>query len=154
MDSETGDYSVNSTMRQGLELAVGGSVVFPSGVEAFGDFAVGRVSSDRLGAAYAFQMGNDGTGWLGVGFANQTYAFEGTSEGGEAVALYEREVAAEDDVVLEDREATSEVLDVYSASGTGKVAEWAGPVGKGVSAKLAKLAESRGKAGMAGVFGM
>lgn len=159
MDAESGNYTVNSTMQQALELAVGGNAVFPSGAAAFGDLVVGRVSTARVGAAYLFRSG-DGTGGYGAGYTNQTFVFEGTPLEGEAVPLYAREVSAENDVVLSDRETMGgDELSVYSVPAEvagGKAAEWAGEssVGKGLGVKLSKLAASRGEAGMEVVFGL
>ena len=158
MDAESGDYSINSTMAQALELAVGGAAVFPSGLEAFdGGFAVGRVSTVKKGAAYLFRKG-DGTGGITSGYTNQTFSFEGIApEGGDGVPLYSREVSAENDAVLADKEVMGEeTLRVYSIPSveTDEIVEWAGEVsvGKGISEKISKLAQSRGDAGIEAVL--
>lgn len=145
-----GDFSVNSTMRQALELAVGGKAVFPSGLAAFDEeLAIGRISTRRTGAAFLFRKG-DGSGGYGTGYTNQTFSFEGIpSEGGDAVVLYSRELSAENDVLIADKETMGEeTIDAFSipaAAARSRAVEWAGQVsvGKGVSGKLARLTEGQ-----------
>lgn len=154
-----GDFSVNSTMQQALELAVGGKAVFPSGLAAFdNELAIGRISTVRTGAAFLFRKG-DGSGGYGSGYTNQTFSFEGIpSGGGDGVPLYSRELSAENDVLIADKVTMGEeMIDMYSipapAAGS-RVVEWAGQasVGKGVSGKLARLTEGRGEAEVEGVL--
>ena len=154
-----GDFSINSTMRQALELAVGGKAVFPSGLAAFDDeLPIGRISTVRTGAAFLFRKG-DGSGGYGTGYTNQTFSFEGIpSDGGDGVPLYSRELSAENDILVADKETMGEeTIDVYSipaAAARSRVVEWAGQtsVGKGISGKLARLTERRGEAEVEGVF--
>lgn len=151
-----GDFSINSTMQQALELAVGGKAVFPSGLAAFDDddeFAIGRVSTVRTGAAYLFRKG-DGSGAYGSGYTNQTFSFEGISSvGGDGVSLYSRELSAENDILLADRETLGgnpvDVFSIPAAAARSRVVGWPGQpsVGKGVSGKLGKLTGAQGEAG-------
>ena len=139
-----GNTSVNSTMRQGMDLAVRGDAVFPSGAEAFGDMVGSKVSTTRDGAAYLFQK-ETGAGYM-TGKTEQVFSFEGLPAEGSLVMLYSREVAAENDVVLSDREVGRDEAGMYSvpAAATKRVSEWAGDasVGRCVRAKLDGLVGS------------
>lgn len=143
-------------MRQGMELAVGGNTVFPSGAEAFGDMVGSKVSATRDGAAYLFRREN-GSGYM-TGKTEQVFYFEGLPAEGSLLMLYSREVAAENDVVLSDREVGRDAAGMYSvpAAAVRRVSEWAGDasVGRGVRAKLEGLVGSEAGLEVARVLGV
>ncbi|SPO06695.1 related to peptide-n4-(n-acetyl-beta-d-glucosaminyl) asparaginase amidase N [Cephalotrichum gorgonifer] len=156
IDGDTGGFTINATMRQGARITVGGAAVFPSGLEAFGGAAGAgagmggsRLATVKESVGYISRDGEGGG--YGTGRTDQRFSFAGIPEGGgEAVPLYTREVRAENDVVLGDKETmgpdTIKVYSVSQAVGKGRATEWAdeASLGRGVGRKVAGLLGEKG----------
>ena len=112
----SGNYTIEAAIIRGLDLAVYGTPVFPTGLQPFAEipqskplvsgFSGSQLSTTQSGTAFYFADPNAGTS-SGYGSTSQEFTFSGIDVSGGVgdTELYYRNVAAVNSTVVKDQES-------------------------------------------------